>query len=303
MSRFLHALHSGRVLLMDGAMGTELLRAGLQTGECGEYWNFQHPERVHAIQEAYAQAGARVLLTNTFQAIHASIAWQTRPPAPAMRWQERKALLVLQWTATVLGRAAAGPQAFVLADLGSYFDNTTGEEFSDFGLLIDAARTLGPVDGVLLETCSTRRVARAIPRVQKACPDYPVLLSMTFLRDNDGELRTIDGAAPEWFAERARDWGLAGLGVNCGRDLDMDAIVDVVRRYRVVADVPLFARPNAGTPKPVKKRWVYPLTPKAMARKLPALLEAGVAMVGGCCGTTPAHIAAMRPIIDGWNKS
>jgi methionine synthase I (cobalamin-dependent) len=113
---------------------------------------------------------------------------------------------------------------------------------------------------------------------------------------------TSSGHSPEWFANRARDWGLAALGVNCGRDIGMDEVIEIIRRYRRVTDLPLFARPNAGTPVRQGKRWVYPHTPERMAARLSELLEAGVCMVGGCCGTTPEHIAAFKPIIDEWNE-
>ncbi len=112
---------------------------------------------------------------------------------------------------------------------------------------------------------------------------------------------TFSGHTPEWFAGRAKKWGVAALGVNCGRDVSMSDCAEIVRRYRQVTDLPLFARPNAGTPKKVRGRWVYPLTPRGMADQLPELLEAGVSMVGGCCGTTPDHIAALKPIVDRWN--
>jgi 5-methyltetrahydrofolate--homocysteine methyltransferase len=104
------------------------------------------------------------------------------------------------------------------------------------------------------------------------------------------------------LAHWANGCGIAALGVNCGKDIGMDEIIEIIRQYRKVTDLPLFARPNAGTPTKKGKRWVYPLTPKEMAARLPELLEAGVCMVGGCCGTTPAHIAAMRPIVDAWNR-
>jgi 5-methyltetrahydrofolate--homocysteine methyltransferase len=81
----------------------------------------------------------------------------------------------------------------------------------------------------------------------------------------------------------------------------MDEMIEIIRRYRQVTDLPLFARPNAGTPTRAGDRWVYPHTPEQMAARLPELLEAGVNMVGGCCGTTPEHIAAFKPIIDEWN--
>ena len=97
--------------------------------------------------------------------------------------------------------------------------------------------------------------------------------------------------------------GVSALGVNCGRDIGMDDIIEIVRRYRQVTDLPLFARPNAGTPVCEGDRWVYPLTPAEMARRLPELLEAGISMVGGCCGTTPEHIAAMRPVVEQWNRN
>ena len=91
----------------------------------------------------------------------------------------------------------------------------------------------------------------------------------------------------------ARGYDIAALGVNCGRDIGMDETIEIVRRYRDHTDLPLFARPNAGTPKQKGKRWVYPQSPEMMAERLPELLEAGVSMVGGCCGTTPDHIAAI----------
>jgi methionine synthase I (cobalamin-dependent) len=112
---------------------------------------------------------------------------------------------------------------------------------------------------------------------------------------------TASGHAPEWFASRAAAWGVAALGANCGRDVDLRDIIEIIRRYRSETDLPLFARPNAGTPRQVKGEWVYPLTPQEMAEQIPELLEAGVAMVGGCCGTTPEHIAALRPVVAAWN--
>ena len=96
---------------------------------------------------------------------------------------------------------------------------------------------------------------------------------------------------------------VAALGVNCGREIEMNEIVEIIRRYREVTKIPLFARPNAGTPERTGSVWHYPRTPEAMASCLPELLEAGVSMVGGCCGTTPEHIAAFRQVIEDWNRS
>jgi 5-methyltetrahydrofolate--homocysteine methyltransferase len=295
---FLDALHSGRVLLMDGAMGTELQRAGIGPGESHELWNLTHPERVRAIHQAYVEAGAQVLLTNTFQAIHSAIAHRGEMFAVPARSREAFALIALQASACALARSACGSDGFVLADIGSFVNKNTQEEFSDFSMLREAVRFFGPVDGVLLETCSTPRVQWAVGQVRRVVGDLPVLLSLTYRRHADGRIDTITGHTPEWFAERAERWGVAALGVNCGRDLGMGEVIEVVRRYRHHTALPLLARPNAGTPKQKGKRWVYPRAPADMAARLPELLDAGASLVGGCCGTTPEHIAAFRRVVE-----
>jgi 5-methyltetrahydrofolate--homocysteine methyltransferase len=289
---FLDALHSGRVLLMDGAMGTELQRAGIRSQESHELWNLTNPKVVHAIHQAYANAGAKVLLTNTFQAIHTALGPRGEMFAVPSHPREVFALTALQASACALARSASWANGFVLADIGSFVNKNTQEEFSDFSMLREAVRYLGPVDGLLLETCSTPRVQFAVGQVRRLAGDLPVLLSLTYRRHADGTIDTISGHMPEWFAQRAEKWGLAALGVNCGRDLGMDEVIEVVRRYRRHTALPLLARPNAGTPKQKGKQWVYPRTPADMAGRLPELLKAGATLVGGCCGTTPEHIAA-----------
>ena len=115
-----------------------------------------------------------------------------------------------------------------------------------------------------------------------------------------------DAAGLDWFAAenlhaQPLSIGIAALGVNCGLDVEIYDIIHIVKEYRGATDLPILVRPNAGTPKRVENQWEYPITAARMAERLPELLEAGVSMVGGCCGTTPDHIAAFRPIIDKWN--
>src|SRR5262249_22058480 len=130
----------------------------------------------------------------------------------------------------------------------------------------------------------------------------PVLFSLTAQRGPDGRLITFAGHRLDQQARRAkRHYDIAALGFNCGREIGVDDLLAVVRRYRELTDLPIFVRPNAGTPPCVGARWVSRRTPADMAARLPELLEAGVSMVGGCCGTTPDHIAAFRPILDAWN--
>jgi len=295
MSRFLETLHSGRVLLMDGAMGTELQRAGLPLGEKGESWNLSRPGRVLDIHKAYVASGAQCLLTNTFQAIPSNLVFPDR---------EENTVAKIIKEAIFLARMACGPDGFVLADLGpSLLESSSFDELIANRSFIGVVRTLVEADAILLETCSNPGIRKAIRFIQEVTAgetdrEIPVLLSLTYHRSAGGELRTISDDPPEAFA-----WPeLKALGVNCGKEIGMDEIIEIVRSYRQVTDLPLFARPNAGTPTRAGDSWIYPRSPEHLAARLPELLEAGVAMVGGCCGTTPAHIAAMKPIVDQWNS-
>jgi 5-methyltetrahydrofolate--homocysteine methyltransferase len=288
MSRFREVIESGRVLLMDGAMGTELQRANLQPGECGEFWNIAEPERVRAIHQAYADAGARCLLTNTFQA----------NPSALAKHGKSAHLEEIHRRALQLARSVAGPDRFVLASFGPVAEGWHGQHMTQ------VIQSLRAADGLLLETYSDLHALwivkyGCLPALQ--ADDIPVLLSITYQRTAAGVLTTRDGQPPDVYGRLARQYGVFALGVNCGRDIGMRDVIEIIRRYRDVTDLPLFARPNAGTPTQVAGRWLYPQTPKDMAADLPDLLQTGVAMVGGCCGTTPAHIAAFRPVVDEWN--
>ncbi len=284
MSRFLQALHSGRVLLMDGAMGTELQRLGMSPDECGECWNVKRASSVRAVHDSYITAGAEVLLTNTFQA----------NPARLARLGLDNQLEEIIGNAVRLARKSAGRSRFVLGDIGPI---TALGNFKDLARVITA---LDGVDGILFETwshpCVLSAMAYAFHRVVEV--ETPLLLSLSYHHTPSGQLATISGHAPETFARHAEHHGVAALGVNCGRDIDMDDIIEIIRRYRTETDLPLFARPNAGTPAKQGEQWIYPHTPEAMAVRLPELLQAGVSMIGGCCGTTPEHIAAIRKVID-----
>jgi methionine synthase I (cobalamin-dependent) len=294
-------LRSGRVLLMDGAMGTELQRLGLPTGDNAAAWTFLHPERVEAVHRAYRDAGAEVLLTNTFLMLASSFretlarAGQAPPAGAVAPWREACARI--------------GPEpCYRLASVGPITGHRTDREFDDLSCL--RISDLCPAcsgypcphipSAILLETCSTPRVRLALARLRRSTL-IPLLLSLSYHRDTRGRLVTASGHSPEWFAQRAAGFGAAALGVNCGREISMDDIIEIVRRYHQATDLPLFARPNAGTPVREGASLVYPQTPQQMADHLWELLEACICMVGGCCGTTPSHIAAFRKIVDAWN--
>jgi 5-methyltetrahydrofolate--homocysteine methyltransferase len=275
---------------MDGAMGSELQRAGLREGECAELWNLTRPELVRAIHQRYRDAGARCLLTNTFQA----------NPLALERHGLRHRLQEINQAAVALARSAGDADCFVLGDIGPLGD---GGEEKAIGELVTALRD---ADALLLETCSDLQDLDRMRQAMEQSPASersPVLFSVTYRRNSGGQIVTNEGLAPEDVARDASLRNIAALGVNCGREIGMNEIVEVIRRYRAVTKIPLFARPNAGTPVRIGSSWHYPRTPQAMASGLPELLEAGVSMVGGCCGATPEHVAAFRQVIEDWNHS
>jgi len=296
----LDVLRSGRVLLMDGAMGTLLQGLGLRPEENSATWNILRPERVAAVHSMYRNAGAEVVLTNTFLLFASSfgeslarsgLAWTDR----FMLWREAYERIGPAgcYRIAAIGPVSGPENARELGDLRKLWVPDTCPECRP-------RRCIHFPHAILLETCSTARARRALDRLRRSA-NVPLLLSLTYQRDSKGRLVTRAGHAPEWFARRAAGYGVAALGVNCGKDIDMDAIIAIVRRYRQVTDLPLFARPNAGTPVRMWGQLLYTQTPEMMAERLHELLEVGACMIGGCCGTTPAHIAAFRRVIDVWN--
>jgi 5-methyltetrahydrofolate--homocysteine methyltransferase len=284
MATFLESLHSGRVLLMDGAMGTELQRAGMPEEECYELWNLTHPEKVHAIHRAYVVAGAQCVLTHTFQ---------SNPQALARHGQEA-ALEQINSAALDIARSAAPSPLFVLADIGPMQ--------VDESAFRRTLHSLSRADAFLLETWSDLppHLRGSVAQQDWNPHGVPVLFSITCrLHPQTGE--PLGDVALPAVADWAHACGMAALGVNCGKEIGMDEILELVRRLRQVTDLPLFARPNAGTPWRAGERWLYPRTPEDMAARLPELLDASVRMIGGCCGTTPETIRAFRKIVDLWN--
>jgi 5-methyltetrahydrofolate--homocysteine methyltransferase len=274
-SSFSEQLRRGRPLLMDGAMGSELIRTGLPPGENGARWNLTQPEAVLDTHRGYVAAGAEVVLTNTFQANPRAI-----PDSGELQ----------RMGAAAVGLARQARAKFVLGDIGPL------ESAEDLQPTVTA---LAGADGILLETFSSPEALNFVESMRRRpeTRDIPVLLSLTYLRSENG-IETLSRHTPEWFAERAKDAGVIALGVNCGREISIADCAEILQRYRTAADLPLFARPNAGTPVRSGKQWAYPRSLKDFAAGVKGLLAAGATMIGGCCGTTPEYIAAMRAEMD-----
>jgi 5-methyltetrahydrofolate--homocysteine methyltransferase len=283
-AEFVAAVRAGRVLLMDGAMGTELMRAGLRVPEeVGERWNLARPEVVRTIHQSYLEAGAECLLTNTF-----SIASLVGDPVERQELYEE---------GLRLARSAGKGNCWILGSMGPP-PRTWHEDASCY---VRQAGWLRAADAVVLETQSQLAFPGAFLEAALAAGlAVPLIVSFCYAGSGGLPGAKDEAVAAARWAERNKSY-LVALGVNCGTT-DMKETAAIIRRYRQETGLPILARPSAGIPKREGRLWRYPRTPEQMAAELPELLEAGVTLVGGCCGTTPAHIAVFAPVIRYWNR-
>jgi 5-methyltetrahydrofolate--homocysteine methyltransferase len=276
-------------------MGTQLQLAGLESGGCGEGWNLDHPDRVLAIQRAYVEAGSDCLITNTFGASRIMLE----------RHGEGGRVAEINRAGAELARRALGAKrGFVLGDIGPF-----GGLMEPYGEIArervveafaEQARALvaGGVDAIIIETqTALEELEIGITAAREA--GALVIGSIAFDRMQDeADVRTMMGVSPEQAAEFMAARGVDVLALNCGTGVDMEMAAVIVRRYRATRDLPVMAQPNAGQPVLRDMKVVYEQTPEEMAAGLPALLAAGARIIGGCCGSTPAHIRRLREGLD-----
>lgn len=284
-----------RVLLGDGAMGTQLQNAGLESGHCGEAWNLDHPDRVLRIQRNYAEAGSDILLTNTFGACRIML----------NRHGEGERTVDINRASVAIAREALGGRGYVLGDIGPF--GGLMEPYGDIAradverAFREQARALmdGGADGIIIETQTAfEEVGIAIEAAREAgAPVIVASFAFDKMLDED-DVRTMMGISPEAAAEFMAEHGCHIAGLNCGTGVDVRMAADIVRRYRATCGLPVMAQPNAGAPVLEDMKVLYKQTPEEMSAELPRLLAAGPRIVGGCCGSTPAHIRRFREILD-----
>ena len=281
-------------VLADGAMGTMLFSAGLQSGDPPEVWNLTQPDLVRRIHRGYLDAGARLLLTNSFGG--------NRLRLSLHRLEDRVAQL--NRTAAILLRAeveGAGGHALVAGDIGP-----SGEIMAPLGTLqqeqaIDVfaeqaeALVAGGVDVIWIETMSDLAEMRvAVAGVRRAAPATPIVTTMTF----DTRGHTMMGVSPEQAVEALTALNVDAIGANCGNG--PDEILPVVERMHAAApEATIVAKSNVGMPVFVDARAVYMTEPDEMAREALLMRKAGATVIGACCGSTPDHIRAMGEAITG----
>lgn len=285
-----------RVLLGDGAMGTQLQALGLQPGESGALWNITEPGKILQVQKAYVDAGADLLISNSFTGSRLSL---------AAAGLEGRVYEINRAAVTIAREAFGGSPGFVLGDLGPFggmmepYGSVTREEV--FESYLEQAEILlsAGVDALIIETqTSLEEVGTALDAVKKAGAPC-VIASMSFDSVKDGsDFRTMMGVSPEEAVQLIVEKGADVIGTNCGKGIDIGNAARIVRRYREACDLPIMAQPNAGQPEMVEGRIIYRETPEQMAAGIDLLINAGASAVGSCCGTTPEHTALFRRDLD-----
>ena len=274
------------VLIGDGGWGTEFVQKGLGPGEAPESWNLNRRKDVFAVAFSYVQAGADLILTNTFGGTRTKL---------AKSGLDSKTIEINQCGAEI-SREAAGKSVLVFASVGPTGEfmapvgTVTGEEMSrDFAEQVKALAQ-GGADGIVIETMIDLAEAKAALRASKENADLPVAVTMTFDKGKKG-YATIMGIHPEQAVQELEKGGADLVGANCGTGFEN--MIEVIRVMRKATTLPIWCKPNAGLPELINGKTVYRETPEMMARQLKALVDAGANIVGGCCGTTPAHIRAL----------
>ena len=307
------------LFLLDGAMGTELIGRGIEAGKCNDYLNIESPDIIFDIHRAYVEAGSDAVLTNTFGANKYALA----------RRGFGDKVSEINTAAAQIARRATGEQKYVLGDIGPSGDflqplgSLKPDELKDAFAQQAKALLAGGVDGFIIETMTALdELAIAIEAAKSVAGDLPVFASMAFDKAG-GDYRTMMGVDVESAVAKIVSLGVDTVGFNCGT-VSLDEYIELAGKYvsavkalektRVTGHpsseaellrrtggsrVTIYAEPNAGKPELVNDRAVYNVSPEDFAEAAEKIHLAGVNIIGGCCGTTPAHIEAVAKRLTG----
>ncbi|SHK12896.1 homocysteine S-methyltransferase family protein [Desulforamulus aeronauticus] len=273
------------ILVIDGAMGTLLQQRGLPSGWCPDEWNVSHPEVIQEVHRLYLEAGADIITTNTFGAIRSKLA--DYGLEDRVKELNQAAVTLAKEVAKPYGALVAGsigPLGKFLQPLGEIsFDEAYQQFFEQCQAMVEAG-----VDLILFETFGDIGEMRVALIAAADAGDVPVVASFTF--DESG--RTFTGTDPETAAVVVERLGVSAIGVNCS--VGPRQLADVVQRLTQSTNLPILVSPNAGMPEMVEGQTVFRETPEMMADYAVRFVEYGASILGGCCGTTPLHIKAIR---------
>jgi methionine synthase / methylenetetrahydrofolate reductase (NADH) len=288
-------IFANRPLLADGAMGTVLYARGIFINRCYDELNLSDPGLILSVHEEYLQAGAEILETNTFGANRIRLA-QYGLAGKVTEINAAGVRLARQAVENLKGKQAGeawvagsvGPLGVRLEPLGKTGLDEAHAAFAEqIRILAD-----GEVDLLIIETMPALNEARvALEAARAVAPHLPVLVMVTV----DDEINCLDGASPQQAAALLTEWGASAVGVNCSTG--PTTVLTAIEAMRPATTLPMAAMPNAGMPRAVEGRNIYLCSPEYMASFARKAIAAGVQIVGGCCGTTPNHIRAMRAAI------
>lgn len=280
-------INKGAVIL-DGATGSNLQAAGMKLGVCPEQWILDHPDSILKLQKEYVKAGTNILYAPTFTANRVKLA----------EYGLQNQLAEINQKLVSLSKEAAGGQALVAADI-----SMTGQQLYPIGdmqfeELVDiykeqvrALETAG-VDLYVVETMMSLQECRAAVIAVKECSSRPIMVSLTY--EENG--RTLYGTNPQTAVAVLQSLGVDAVGMNCS--MGPDTMAEQVKAMYETAYIPILVKPNAGLPRLEDGKTVYDMNPLEFAESMKSLAVCGARIFGGCCGTTPEHIRAMKEALS-----
>ena len=291
MKKISQEILSGKILISDGAWGTFLQQKGLLPAECPESWNILHPEKVFEIAQSYIDAGSNMIETNSFGGNRFKLSF----------FGKEDQVYDLNKAAAEISRKAAGPDKYVLGSIGptgkflitgDVTEDELYETFKEQAIALEA----GGADALIIETMTDIDEAKIAIKACKENTSCEVICTMTFDKTDEAVFHTMMGVTPADMTTELVDAGADIIGANCGNG--MENMVGITKEIRATNNkIPILIHANAGAPVYQNNETQFLETPDITAGFVNPLISAGANIIGGCCGTTPAHIKAIAQIV------
>ncbi len=296
MSRFIERLSQKKILVSDGAWGTEFFKLGLRPGECPELWNETNRDAVFNVAQKYIEAGSDIISTNSFGGSSIKLS----------HYGLTNKVYELNKLAAEISREAAG-EKLVMGSVGPSGKFLMAGDISSEEMIDSFTKQIeglidGGVDAILLETFYDIEEAECAVKAARNFEDVALICSFTYDRTSSGEYRTMMGATPKDALQAMITLGVDIIGVNCGGGYNI--MLDLVKELRDFShNIPILVQPNAGLPETIDGKIFYSESPEVISNLIRGYLNAGINIIGGCCGTTPEHIKMIRKVTDDFLSS